>query len=113
LLDAYANSYWSEDNRDIYATLPRLSRTLNGNNAQLNTWFMRDGTFLRLKSLELGYTLLPRLVERLHVTNLRVYASGTNLMNWSKFKLWDVEMGGEGLGYPVQRVYNLGLQLSF
>ncbi|MGV3761750.1 SusC/RagA family TonB-linked outer membrane protein [Parapedobacter sp.] len=113
LLDAYADSYWSEDNRDIYAILPRLSRTLNGNNAQLNTWFMRDGTFLRLKSLELGYTLLPQLVKRLRVTNLRVYASGTNLMNWSKFKLWDVEMGGEGLGYPVQRVYNLGLQMSF
>lgn len=47
------------------------------------------------------------------MSNLRFYVNGTNLLLWSKFKLWDVEMAGNGLGYPIQRVYNLGLQLSF
>jgi len=113
VLKAYADSYWSEENRNIYAVLPRLSKTLNGNNNQLSTWFMRDGSFLRLKSVELGYTLPEVLSKKIYLNNLRVYLSGTNLANWSKFKLWDVEMGSEGLGYPLQQVYNLGVQVGF
>jgi len=73
---------------------------------------MQDATFLRLKSAEIGYTLPPTLTERFFVRNLRVYASGTNLMSWSGFKLWDPEMAGNGLGYPVQRVFNLGLTVN-
>ena len=49
----------------------------------------------------------------MRLTTCRFYASGTNLLLFSKFKLWDVEMGGNGLGYPIQRVINLGLNLSF
>lgn len=113
VLKAYADSYWSEDNRNIYAVLPRLSKTLNNNNNQLSTWFMRDGSFLRLKSVELGYTFPDPLAKRIYLNNLRVYLSGTNLGSWSKFKLWDVEMGSEGLGYPIQQVYNVGVQIGF
>lgn len=113
LLQAYANSYWSEDNGDIYAIWPRLSYDLNTNNTQPSTWFMRDGTFLRLKQAELGYTLPGKWQEKLHVGNLRFYISGTNLLLWSRFKLWDVEMAGNGLGYPIQRVLNFGFNLSF
>ena len=47
------------------------------------------------------------------MTNLRFYFTGNNLLTFSKFKLWDPEMGGNGLGYPIQKVYNFGLQLSF
>lgn len=43
----------------------------------------------------------------------RIYLSGTNLLTFSKFKLWDPEMAGDGLGYPIQKTYNIGLQLSF
>ncbi|MFA5327675.1 MAG: TonB-dependent receptor [Prolixibacteraceae bacterium] len=113
LLKAYADSHWSEDNRDLYALWPRLSESVNENNNQSSTWFMRDGSFLRLKSLELGYAIPSRLVSRAKITNLRIYFSGTNLLTFSKFKLWDPEMGGNGLGYPIQRVFNLGIQLSF
>jgi len=113
LLQAYANDHWSEENRNLYALWPRLSSTNNNNNSQRSTWFMRDGLFLRLKSVELGYNLPPAVAQRLKVKTLRLYASGTNLMTWSKFKLWDVEMAGNGLGYPIQKVYNLGLLVSF
>lgn len=113
VLSAYANSYWSEDHRDIYAVMPRLSKTINTNNNQLSTWFMRDGAFLRLKSVELGYTVPENTTKNLFLSNLRVYFSGTNLASWSKFKLWDVEMGSEGLGYPIQQVYNIGVQFGF
>jgi hypothetical protein len=49
----------------------------------------------------------------MHLESCRFYLSGTNLLLFSKFDLWDVEMGGNGLGYPLQRVYNIGLNLSF
>ncbi len=114
LLKAYAESHWSEENRDLYALWPRLSTGSagNSNNAQQSTWFMRDGSFIRLKSVELGYTLPDRLLKRWEA-NLRIYFSGTNLLTWSKFELWDPEMAGNGLGYPVQKVFNLGMNVSF
>ncbi len=113
LLRAYADSHWSEDNRDLYALWPRLSETVISNNTQTSTWFMRNGSFLRLKSVEFGYTLPSRLISKVKMTNLRFYFSGTNLLTFTKFKMWDPEMGGNGLGYPIQKVYNFGLQLSF
>lgn len=113
LLKAYADSHWSEENRNLYALWPRLSPVLNTNSTQSSTWFMRNGAFLRLKQVELGYTVPQRLTQRIHMTNLRVYANATNLITFSKFKLWDIEMGGKGLGYPIQRVINFGLMVGF
>ena len=113
LLKAIADSHWSEANRDVYAMWPRLSPTVVDNNNRPSTWLMRDGSFLRLKSVEFGYTLPDLIASKAYMSNLRIYFSGTNLLTFSKFKLWDPEMGGNGLGYPVQRVFNLGLQLSF
>lgn len=113
LLQVYANSHWSEDNRDLYALWPRLSNTPNANNSRQSTWFMRDGSFLRVKSLEVGYSLPDRLMKRLKLKQTRFYANGTNLFTFSDFDLWDPEMGGNGLGYPIQRVINFGIQCSF
>ena len=108
-----ADSYWSENNRDPYATWPRLSTDTVTNNNVRNTWFMRDGSFLRLKQVEFGYTLPGRLTRKAEVENLRLYVSGSNLWCWSNFKLWDPEMAGNGLGYPVQRVFNFGVNINF
>jgi hypothetical protein len=113
MLQAWADSYWSEGNRNIYALWPRLSTETVTNNNQNSTWFMRDGSFLRLKSVELGYTFPRQWTEKLKMETARLYISGTNLLLFSKFKIWDIEMGGNGLGYPVQRVFNLGLNVSF
>lgn len=113
LLKAYADSHWSEENRNIYAIWPRLSPTLNANNNNQSTWFMRDASFLRLKQVELGYTFSKRLVERIKASSFRVYVSGSNLLLFSKFKMWDAEMAGNGLGYPIQKVFNVGLNLTF
>lgn len=74
---------------------------------------MRDGSFIRLKSLEFGYSIPQKTIQKTGMKNLRLYFSGTNLLVLSKFKLWDPEMAGNGLGYPIQKVYNVGLQLSF
>lgn len=107
------NDHWSEANQNVYAAWPRLSAYYIENNNQRSTWFMRNGGFLRLKTAEFGYTLPSRISNNLRLSNLRFYLSGTNLLCFSNFKLWDPEMGGDGLGYPIQRVFNIGLQLSF
>ena len=113
LLKAYADSHWSEDNRDIYALYPRYSAYENKNNTQVSTWWMRDGSFLRLKQMEFGYTLPQKLTNKIHVDNLRVYFQGNNLLCWSKFKLWDPELAGEGFNYPIQRTFNIGVNVTF
>ncbi|MDR0574810.1 MAG: TonB-dependent receptor [Tannerella sp.] len=115
LLKAYADSHWSEDNQDLYATWPRLSTTQvgNTNNFQQSTWFMRNGAFLRLKQIELGYTLPEFISKKAYMKSLRIYLSTTNPFIWSKFDLWDVEMGGNGLNYPIQKVFNAGLLVTF
>lgn len=112
LLQFIADNHWSEENQNVYALWPRLSAKAINNNNQTSTWWLRDGTFLRMKSAEIGYTLPQKLAKKAHLENLRIYLSGSNLFNISKFDLWDTEMGGNGLGYPIQRVFNIGLQLS-
>ncbi|MCY4562584.1 MAG: TonB-dependent receptor [Flavobacteriaceae bacterium] len=114
LLKAYSESYWSEDNRDLYAVLPRLGRGATQNNQQLSNWWLRDGSFLRLKQMELGYTVEPKNQKSfVGLKSLRIYLTGTNLVHWSTFKLWDPEVGGNGFGYPLQRTFNIGLLTNF
>ncbi len=112
LLKAYADDHWSEENRNLYALWPRLSPVLSGNNSQTSTWFMRSGAFLRLKQVEVGYTFDKKLTNKMHLENVRLYANGTNLFNFTKYKLWDVEMAGNGLNYPIQKVLNVGIQVA-
>ena len=113
LLKAYSDSHWSEDNRDIYALYPRYSAYENHNNTQVSTWWMRDGSFVRLRQMEFGYTLPQKLTNKIHIDNLRVYFQGNNLLCWSKFKLWDPELAGEGFNYPIQRTFNIGVNVTF
>lgn len=108
-----ADNHWSESNRNIYAVWPRLSDKSIENNEKRSTWFMRDGSFLRLKQVEIGYTLPQHWIRKAGLKNLRIYFTGNNLFCFSKFKDWDVEQAGDGLKYPVQRIYNIGLNLTF
>ncbi len=113
ILQAIADDYYSLENPNIYAMYPRLSNVHQANNMQYSTWWLRNGNFLRVKQVELGYTLQRELAERLYMKNLRLYLSGSNLFSISNFKSWDIEMAGNGLGYPVQRVFNLGVNITF
>lgn len=112
LLKAYADDHWSEDNRNVNALFPRLSPNVNNNDIQSSTWWLRSGSFLRVKQIELGYTLSDKLQKRLHTSNFRIYVNASNLFTLSHFDLWDVEMGGNGLGYPIQKVINIGVNVN-
>lgn len=109
LLKAIADNHWSESNRNVYAFWPRLSTQQEVNNNQPSTWWMRNGAFLRLKNIEFGYNAPKPIASKIGLENLRIYASAINVAVWSSFDLWDPEQGANGLGYPIQSVYNIGL----
>jgi len=112
-LNVIADNHWSINNPDPNAFWPRLSTYSVANNEQQSTWWQRDGDFLRLKNIEIGYTFPQSEKGIFYGLNTRIYLTGLNLLTFSKFDLWDTEMGGNGLGYPPQKVYNIGLQVNF
>src|SRR5699024_1809375 len=85
---------WTPDNPDPNATFPRLSVGDVPNNYRASTWWQRDAGFLRLKNAELGFSLPLKWFQGINVQNVRIYANGFNLLTFSKFDLWDPEMGG-------------------
>ena len=107
-----ARDHWSETNPNEHAFYPRLSVTSLGNNTLQSSWWMRDGSFMRMKTLELGYKL-PSKIEKIGMKNCRIYLACENLFVVSPFKLWDPEMRRNGLGYPPNKRFNIGVHMSF
>jgi TonB-linked SusC/RagA family outer membrane protein len=103
--------HWSVTNQDPYAFWPRLAVGYVANNQRASTWWVRDASFLRLKSAEFGYTF--KGLKKVGLESGRVYFSTENLFVLSPFKMWDPEMGNNGLAYPLNRRFNVGIQLSF
>ncbi|HBL24531.1 MAG TPA: TonB-dependent receptor [Deltaproteobacteria bacterium] len=111
-LKIIAEDHWNPNNPVSQAFWPRLSASLNQNNSRQNsTWWLRNGRFLRMKTLEVGYTFPKSWFQPAGM--VRIYFTGQNLFALSDFKLWDPEMTGNGLAYPLQRVYNVGLNVTF
>ncbi len=100
-------------NEDPNASYPRLSYGLNNNNQRTSTFWMRDGRYIRLKNLDIGYTLPKTMVNKMRFNNIRVYVSGSNLITWSKFKIWDPETADpRGEVYPLTRSFTVGLTVN-
>jgi hypothetical protein len=79
-----------------------------------NTYFLRDASYVRLKSVEIGYRVPDRVARGIGLGNLRVYASGYNLLLWDRFKIVDPETrDSQGQYYPQQRVVNIGASAGF
>ena len=96
------------------APYPRLSYGYNLNNQQSSSFWLRNGRFLRLKNLDIGYTLPKPMVNTIHLESVRIYISGQNLITWSPFKLWDPELDSRQRGqiYPITRSLTAGIQIS-
>lgn len=104
-----AQNRWTVDNPN--GTMPRSDAFQPGN----TTFFLYDATFVRLKNLELGYSLPKNLVSKIKMDNIRLYVNAFNLLTWSKEIKWsDPEQGSDGsMYYPQQRVINLGINVKF
>lgn len=115
--NAYAynlDDRWTETNQDPYAFWPRLTYGPNKNNYRASTWWKKDMSFLRCKTIEVGYTFPKAWFERFYVKSCRVFVSGNNLFCLSDFKLWDPELGtNDGLKYPMNRSVMFGIDVNF
>ena len=109
-----ARNRWTVSNPDPDAKYPRLSLENVTNNQQASTFWQRDMSFCRLKNAEIGYTLPKNLTKRIGLSTTRIYLQGTNLLTFSKFKLWDPELAtANGSAYPNIKTYSVGLNLNF
>ena len=116
--DVWENGYRDvpgADNSNVkYPRLALANQPGSSNNSQTSSWWQRNGAFLRLKNVEVGYTFPKKWMSKTgFMKSLRIYASISNAYTFSEFQLWDPEMGGgEGSGYPPNRIYSIGLNLN-
>lgn len=111
--DVY-HSRWTVENPAQDVMFPRLSDGPNQNNYRNSTWWQRDMSYLRLRNVELGYTLPYTLTEKIQAESLRIYVSGVNLLTFSNFKMWDPELDtSNGNRYPISKVINFGISMNF
>ncbi|MCL4483669.1 MAG: TonB-dependent receptor [Bacteroidetes bacterium] len=100
-------------------TYPRLtSNDTNGNFGKMSDFYLENGDYLRLKVVQLGYSLPANLVGKINANKLRVYVSAENLLTLTKYTGYDPEIGGGVFGidkgvYPQARTFMLGVQLQF
>lgn len=110
-----ANDTWTEDNPN--AKFPRFVAGGASNNVPLSTFWVRDASYLRLKNLQIGYTLPQNLTSRLGVEHVRIYFAGVNLYTWSNMIAYDPEAPSSSEWdnpvryYPQQRTFSLGLNM--
>ncbi|MCM1029637.1 MAG: TonB-dependent receptor [Alloprevotella sp.] len=102
VLQWIADNYFSEEKGNFDALYPRLgvANTDVANNSVASSYWLRDGSFLRLRNVELGWTFKYG----------RVFVNGVNLLRFSKFRLWDPELGSWN-SYPMQKTVNVGVQI--
>lgn len=124
MLKAIYDDHWSENNMKERPFWPRLStQNISIHNPQegntgdverrMSTYFMRECSFLRCTSIELAYNMPRNLLKKWRLQTIKFYARVNNPFLISNFKIWDVELGGSGFNYPIQRTFSLGLNVSF
>ncbi len=112
----YANvdDRWTPENPSSNVIWPRLSNIESSNNMRYSTWWLVDASYLRLKNMEVGYTLPKSTQQKMWVKNARIFLRGSNLLTFSYFKMWDPEIGSQnGLKYPLQRIISGGVDITF
>ena len=113
---------WTGEGTQNNALYPRMNSN-DSNNSRMSDRFIEDGSYLRIKTLQLGYTLPKTITDRIHVNQFRVYVNAQNLFTFTKYTGLDPEIGEGQSGsldlgvdrafYPQARLYSLGLNLTF
>ncbi|HBL34130.1 MAG TPA: SusC/RagA family TonB-linked outer membrane protein [Porphyromonadaceae bacterium] len=110
-------SRWTEANPSQDVFFPRISlKSKTNTNSTLNSWFFRDASYLRLKTVELGYTIPEKIAAKVLMKQARIYVMGQNVaLLYDKVKMFDPELGNSGAGarYPLTATWSAGLELTF
>ena len=113
----FALDRWTEENPRQDVFMPRLHKMNNTarNNTVASTWWLRDGSFLRLKNIEIGYQVPKKCLTKLGIEAARIYLMGYNLAVWDDVKYFDPEAGNAnaGMNYPLPRTFTFGLDFTF
>ena len=106
---------WTEENPKQNVLFPRLHSDKHMLSRTASTFWMRDGSFLRLKNIELGYNIPKAFAKKMWLQAARIYLMGYNVAVWDKVKMWDPEIGNKnaGMSYPLPRTFTLGVELTF
>lgn len=105
-------NYWTPENPN--AKNPRITSGPTTNNTQRSSFWMKDGSYLRLKSATLSYTIPSSIIRKISIQNARVYISGQNIFTWSKLTNFDPESTAPYSNlYPQQKVVSIGLNITF
>ncbi len=114
LLQYMVEDRWTEENA-VNAKIPRFSGAANANNYTRNsTLWLKNASYIRLKNVQLGYTFKGNWMNKIHLKNMRIYASGENLLTFDHLKIADPEATDNKLfEYPLQMIFNIGLNLNF
>jgi TonB-linked SusC/RagA family outer membrane protein len=102
---------WTESNKDALLPIAHTS----ANNNVTSDWNLMSTDYLKLRNIELGYTIPSHLLNRIKISSARVYINGQNIAVWDKMWLKDrdPESAGSGtLPYPLQRIFNIGLRFD-
>lgn len=105
---------WTVDNPSQDVFYPRLTYGPNTQNAQPSTWWLKNMSYLRLKNIELGWSIPQRWADRSFLSGARIFVRGTNVLTFSGFKLWDPELdSSDGGKYPLMRSFSAGVEFKF
>lgn len=108
------NDRWTPENPSQDVFWPRLHYGSTSHSSVSSTWWLKNMSFLRLKNIELGYSLPKAWTDKMHLKGLRVFVSGNDLVTFSGFKLWDPELDTRtGLKYPTMKSVQFGIDLNF
>ena len=114
---SYLNRWTGEGTSD---SEPRV--TNGGHNYEFSERFVEDGSFMRLRTIQFGYTLPDQVTSRIKFSSIRFYASGTNLVTWTKYSGYTPEItnassiiavGIDQGVYPIAKVITFGLDANF
>ncbi|WP_298425983.1 TonB-dependent receptor [uncultured Kordia sp.] len=116
-------NYWTPENPNTDVPQPRL---LRGNGTAASSRFLQDGSYIRLKNISLGYNFGPKLLEKIKLTDLRIYITGQNLLTFTKYDGWDPEVSTDFLANgnnifqgvdfysaPQAKTVTLGVKVGF
>jgi len=122
----YSNSFNGEGNASVYALqawtpetagtaiYPRLSIKKNSNNQQYSDFWFKDGSFVKLKTVEIGFNLPSSMLKKVGISKVRTYINGYNLLSFDHVKDYDPEDTNAGINhYPMQRILSLGMNVTF
>lgn len=107
---AVALERWTPETAET-AEFPRLSLNGNQNNYRFSSFYQRDGSFIKLRSVEIGYSFPKSILKKVKLTNGRIFLNGTNLLSIDRIPYGDPE--SLGTGYPPLQSYSLGLRVGF